>query len=60
MRAVTIEVGAENSVGACDLKTAPVCAHFSCPAGYGMGDELADIEDMGGCKKASLGVGGLA
>jgi hypothetical protein len=44
-------VGAGNSVGACDSKTARKNTAFSCPEGYGVGDdtgELAVVGDVGG------------
>ena len=48
------------AVHGCDSKKIPNNASFSCPIGYGVGDELAVGVRAGGCKMVSLGVGELA
>lgn len=61
-RMETVVVDASDSLGACDSKTSRGNALFSCivlvllPGDW---DELAVVEMVGGCKIASLGVGGL-
>ena len=62
-RAVTMEVGAEDSVGGFDLKTARNNALFLCPIlaeSCKSCGELALVESVEGVKRASLGVCGLA
>lgn len=53
--AVTMQVGAGDSVGCCDAKTARDNTLFLCLLlAEGCG-ELAVVEDVGGCRMASLG-----
>ena len=62
-RAVTLPVGARDSVGASALKKTRKCVLFSCSvAAVGL-DELAvvvDVVDFWGCEKTSSEVGGVA
>jgi hypothetical protein len=61
-RSVIMEAGTGDPVGACDSKTARKNTLFPCLVGllgYRMGDELAVVGNVGGCKKTSLGVGEL-
>lgn len=58
--AVRMEVGAGDHIGGYDLKTARKSALFSCLCEYGMDDELAVEDGVGGCKMTSSGVVGLA
>jgi hypothetical protein len=55
----TMAVSAGNSVDGCDSKKSCVSPIFSCSAGYGVGDELADVWGAEHCKMTSLGAGEL-
>ena len=62
-RAVTTLVGAGDTIGVCDLKTALANVLFSCPVAAGSSDELAFEWVAGalwGCNTTSLWVCGLA
>ena len=53
--AITMQVGAGDSVGCCDAKTACDNTLFLCLLlAEGCG-ELAVVEDVGGCRMVSLG-----
>jgi hypothetical protein len=54
LRSVVMVVDARDSVDGCDSKTAPNSSLFSCPVGY-VGDELAVVEHVSGCKITSSG-----
>ena len=60
LKAVKMVVDAGDSIRACDSKTARNNALFSCTVAAGGTGELAVKDGFGGCKMASLGVGGLA
>lgn len=53
-------VGAGDSTGSCDSKTARNFVLFSCTVAAEGTGELAVKDGLGNCKVASLGVGGLA
>lgn len=49
-RSVVTVVDAVDPIDSCDSKTAPDRALFSCSVGYGVGDELAVVGNVGHAK----------
>jgi hypothetical protein len=54
LRAIMMEIGAGDLICTCDLKMAGNNVLFLCPAGYEVGDELAIVRGVRGCKMVSL------